>query len=93
VPSKKVNSGGERFKCLSSLDSPAAVERVSKARKRTFTGHRCDGTRDIAPPMSATTRLAEFTVKTTLEDCPPEAVARARLAALDTLGVIFHNAK
>jgi hypothetical protein len=64
-----------------------------QGEKRTFTGHRRHGTRDIVPPMSATTRLAEFTVKTTLEDCPPEAVARARLAALDTLGVIFHDAK
>ena len=42
--------------------------------------------------MSATTRLAEFTVKTTLEDCPPETVARARLAALDTLGVMLAGA-
>jgi hypothetical protein len=38
--------------------------------------------------MSATTRLAEFTVKTSLEDCPTEALARVRLAALDTLGVM-----
>lgn len=42
--------------------------------------------------MSATTRLAEFTVKTSLEDCPPEAVARTRLAALDTLGVMLAGA-
>src|SRR5204863_158778 len=42
--------------------------------------------------MSATTRLAEFTLKTTLEDCPPEAVARARLAVLDTLGVMLAGA-
>src|SRR5882762_9975258 len=39
--------------------------------------------------MSATTRLAEFTVKTSLEDCPTEALARVRLAALDTLGVML----
>lgn len=39
--------------------------------------------------MSATARLAEFTVKTALEECPPAAVARVRLAALDTLGVML----
>jgi 2-methylcitrate dehydratase PrpD len=39
--------------------------------------------------MSATTRLAEFAVKTSLEDCPPEAIARTRLATLDTLGVML----
>jgi len=37
--------------------------------------------------MSATARLAEFVVKTSFEDCPPEAIARVRRAALDTLGV------
>lgn len=42
--------------------------------------------------MSATARLAEFTVKTSLEECPPEAVARVRLAALDTLGVMLAGA-
>jgi 2-methylcitrate dehydratase PrpD len=42
--------------------------------------------------MSATTRLAEFAVKTSLEDCPPEAIARTRLAALDTLGVMLAGA-
>jgi 2-methylcitrate dehydratase PrpD len=39
--------------------------------------------------MSAAARLAEFAVKTSLEECPPETVARARLAALDTLGVML----
>src|SRR5260370_20753820 len=61
-------------------------------RKRTFTGHPRDGTHDIVPPMSATTRLAEFAVKTSLEDCPPAAIARTRLAALDTLGVMLAGA-
>ena len=42
--------------------------------------------------MSATARLAEFTVKTSLDECPPEAVARVRLAALDTLGVMLAGA-
>jgi 2-methylcitrate dehydratase PrpD len=42
--------------------------------------------------MNATTRLAEFTMKTSLEDCPSEAIARARQAALDTLGVMLAGA-
>ena len=42
--------------------------------------------------MSATARLAEFAVKTSLDECPPEAVARVRLAALDTLGVMLAGA-
>src|SRR5438093_8989197 len=42
--------------------------------------------------MSATTRLAEFTVKTTVQDCPPEPAARARLPALDPLGVMLAGA-
>ncbi len=42
--------------------------------------------------MSLTARLAEFAVKTALEDCPPEALARVRLAALDTLGVMLAGA-
>ena len=42
--------------------------------------------------MSAAARLAEFVVKTTLEDCPPEALARVRRAALDTLGVMLAGA-
>jgi 2-methylcitrate dehydratase PrpD len=39
--------------------------------------------------VSVTARLAEFAVKTSLEECPPEALARVRLAALDTLGVML----
>jgi 2-methylcitrate dehydratase PrpD len=42
--------------------------------------------------MSAAARLAEFVVKTTLEDCPVEALARVRRAALDTLGVMLAGA-
>ncbi len=42
--------------------------------------------------VSATTRIAEFVVKTSLEDCPPETIARTRLAALDTLGVMLAGA-
>ena len=42
--------------------------------------------------MSAAARLAEFVVKTSLEDCPPEAVVRVRRAALDTLGVMLAGA-
>src|SRR3989338_6369644 len=37
--------------------------------------------------MSATARLAEFVVKTSFEDCPSEAIAGVRRAALDALGV------
>ncbi|OGL12451.1 MAG: hypothetical protein A3I14_11495 [Candidatus Rokubacteria bacterium RIFCSPLOWO2_02_FULL_73_56] len=42
--------------------------------------------------MSATARLAEFVVKTSFEDCPPEAIAGVRRAALDTLGVTLAGA-
>jgi len=42
--------------------------------------------------MSAAARLAEFVVKTSLEDCPPETIARVRRAALDTLGVMLAGA-
>jgi 2-methylcitrate dehydratase PrpD len=42
--------------------------------------------------VSLTARVAEFVVKTSLEDCPPEALARVRLAALDTLGVMLAGA-
>ena len=42
--------------------------------------------------MSAVARLAEFVVKTSLEDCPSEAVVRVRRAALDTLGVMLAGA-
>ena len=37
--------------------------------------------------MSATARLAEFVVKTSFEECPPDVVVRVRRAALDTLGL------
>ena len=39
--------------------------------------------------MSAAARLAEFVVKTSLGDCPAEALVRVRRAALDTLGVML----
>jgi len=42
--------------------------------------------------VSASVRLAEFVVKTALEDCPPEAVVRVRRAALDSLGVMLAGA-
>src|SRR5438034_11388528 len=48
--------------------------------------------RDIVPSMSAAARLAEFIVKTSLEDCPGEAIAQVRRAALDTLGVMLAGA-
>jgi 2-methylcitrate dehydratase PrpD len=43
--------------------------------------------------MHATTRLAEFVVKTTLRDCPDAAVAATRRAALDSLGVTLAGAR
>ncbi|HEU4367420.1 MAG TPA: MmgE/PrpD family protein [Methylomirabilota bacterium] len=42
--------------------------------------------------MTATARLAEFVVKTTLRDCPDTAIAQVRRAALDTLGVTLAGA-
>jgi 2-methylcitrate dehydratase PrpD len=42
--------------------------------------------------MTATARLAEFVVATTLQDCPEAAVAQVRRAALDTLGVTLAGA-
>ncbi|HEV8584176.1 MAG TPA: MmgE/PrpD family protein [Methylomirabilota bacterium] len=42
--------------------------------------------------MSATTRLAEFVVKTSLRDCPDAVVAQTRRAALDTIGVMLAGA-
>jgi 2-methylcitrate dehydratase PrpD len=42
--------------------------------------------------MSAAARLAEFVVKTSLEECPSEAIGRVRRAALDTLGVMLAGA-
>jgi 2-methylcitrate dehydratase PrpD len=42
--------------------------------------------------MSATARLAEFVVKTSLPECPAAAVALVRSATLDTLGVMLAGA-
>jgi 2-methylcitrate dehydratase PrpD len=42
--------------------------------------------------MTALTRLAEFTVKTSLADCPPAALDLTRRAALDSIGVILAGA-
>lgn len=42
--------------------------------------------------MTATTRLAEFVVKTSLRDCPEPVLAQTRRAALDTLGVMLAGA-
>jgi 2-methylcitrate dehydratase PrpD len=42
--------------------------------------------------MTATARIAEFVVKTSLDDCPATAVPFVRRAALDTLGVMLAGA-
>jgi 2-methylcitrate dehydratase PrpD len=42
--------------------------------------------------MTATARLAEFIVKTPLEDCPNGALVEVRRAALDTIGVMLAGA-
>src|SRR5215831_5293782 len=42
--------------------------------------------------MTALTRLAEFTVKTSLADCPPAALALTRRAALNSVGVMLAGA-
>jgi 2-methylcitrate dehydratase PrpD len=42
--------------------------------------------------MTATTRLAEFVVKTSLRDCPDAVLAQTRRAALDTIGVMLAGA-
>ncbi len=42
--------------------------------------------------MTASSRLAEFTVSTRLTDCPREALDAVRRAALDTIGVILAGA-
>lgn len=39
--------------------------------------------------MSAIARIAEFVVKTSLDDCPREAIACVRRAALDSIGVML----
>src|SRR5437762_4304207 len=50
------------------------------------------GASAIVRAMSATARLAEFVVKTTLRDCPESAIIQVRRAALDTLGVTLAGA-
>src|SRR5256712_5056218 len=50
------------------------------------------GASAILRAMSATARLAEFVVKTTLRDCPEAAIVQVRRAALDTLGVTLAGA-
>src|SRR5436309_14274662 len=42
--------------------------------------------------MTATTRLAEFVIKTSLRDCPDAVLAQTRRAALDTVGVMLAGA-
>jgi 2-methylcitrate dehydratase PrpD len=42
--------------------------------------------------MTASTRLAEFTVATRLADCPADALVAVRRAALDTIGVMLAGA-
>lgn len=42
--------------------------------------------------MSATTRLAEFVVKTSLRDCPDAVLVQVRRAALDSIGVMLAGA-
>jgi 2-methylcitrate dehydratase PrpD len=42
--------------------------------------------------MTAATRLAEFIVKSTLEDCPDAALAEVRRATLDSVGVTLAGA-
>src|SRR2546428_4146143 len=44
------------------------------------------------PAMTATTRLAEFVVKTSLRDCPDAVLAQTRRAALDSIGVMVAGA-
>src|SRR6266403_939531 len=46
----------------------------------------------IVPAMTATTRLAEFVVKTSLRDCSDAVLAQTRRAALDTIGVMLAGA-
>ena len=42
--------------------------------------------------MTATTRLAEFVLKTSLRDCPEAVLVQTRRAALDTIGVMLAGA-
>src|SRR5919204_548396 len=46
----------------------------------------------IVRAMTATTRLAEFVVKTSWRDCPDAVLAQTRRAALDTVGVMLAGA-
>jgi 2-methylcitrate dehydratase PrpD len=46
----------------------------------------------MVSPMTATARLAEFIVKTSLDDCPGAAIPFVRRATLDTLGVMLAGA-
>src|SRR5919204_571687 len=46
----------------------------------------------IVRAMTATTRLAEFVVKTSLRDCPDAVLAQTRRAVLDTIGVMLAGA-
>jgi 2-methylcitrate dehydratase PrpD len=46
----------------------------------------------IVPSVTALARLAEFVLKTTLDDCPREALVEIRRAMLDTLGVMLAGA-
>src|SRR5919201_1220604 len=46
----------------------------------------------IVRAMTATTRLAEFVVKTSLRECPDAVLAQTRRAALDTIGVMLAGA-
>ncbi|MBI4246411.1 MAG: MmgE/PrpD family protein [Candidatus Rokubacteria bacterium] len=43
--------------------------------------------------MTAIARLAEFVLKTTLDDCPREALTQVRRAMLDTIGVTLAGAR
>ena len=42
--------------------------------------------------MTATTRLAEFVVKTSLRDCPDAVLTQTRRAVLDSIGVMLAGA-
>src|SRR5262245_34813083 len=46
----------------------------------------------IVRPMTATTRLAEFVVKTSLRDCPDAVLAQTGRATLDSIGVMLAGA-
>src|SRR5262249_22683465 len=46
----------------------------------------------IVRAMTATTRLAEFVVKTSLRDCPDAVLVQTRRATLDSIGVMLAGA-